>query len=332
MIISSVTCKHAECLCTAGFIFLNKIFTATHQTMNIWFIDLFTECSTVVSYFTFQDLNDPNTGRPASNIKFRTWCDRMLVPGTTATLSPLKVVEHLFSQTIFGWVQTPATESCSINSVTSERSVPLDVVRHAQLLTINRIKLTNLIWIQPLIWEDIIKATVQCYENTRLSLFSLWLVFSCDCDRSWFTVHQIYFYSFSFSIKWTLHGGDLRKLWSGPHTRSTVSVVRSASLKWSAVWVKSLCLWPSATKASGLECSSSGSTSASPVGPSRLWTPACWLSSRLSAPKPTQTQKFTLIVLQKGFGFFIVLQKGNLLVTSSPPCLAQIPLSAPLLF
>ena len=44
------------------------------------------------------------------------------------------------------------------------------------------------------------------------------------------------------------------------------------------------------TKASGLECSFSGSTSASPVGPSLLWTPSCWLSSLLSSPVQTKVE------------------------------------------
>lgn len=43
-------------------------------------------------------------------------------------------------------------------------------------------------------------------------------------------------------------------------------------------------------KASGLECSFSGSASASPVGPSPPWKPPCWLSSPPAAPDQTQRQ------------------------------------------
>lgn len=48
----------------------------------------------------------------------------------------------------------------------------------------------------------------------------------------------------------------------------------------------------SATKASGLERCSSGSTSASPVALSPSWTPSCWLSSPLASPVQTQNKYF----------------------------------------
>lgn len=75
---------------------------------------------------------------------------------------------------------------------------------------------------------------------------------------------------------------------SEPHSSSVRRRVSSTEAK-SSVGKKSVSR-PSATKASGLECSSSGSTSASPVGPSRLWTPPCWLSSPLSAPEQTNAE------------------------------------------
>lgn len=48
----------------------------------------------------------------------------------------------------------------------------------------------------------------------------------------------------------------------------------------------------SATKASGLERCSSGSTSASPVALSPPWTPSCWPSSPLASPVQTQNKYF----------------------------------------